>query len=390
MYAELPGAWGQQAPRAVRLAPDGPLVPAATLGVLLRGGRRLQLIQVGHTLEPWLRNEQVFWVEAGPRPLQPGDLALCAVDGWGEVRRILQSGGTGPSSTGLDTLPGHRGPLPAADLLGRVEGVPLAGGLTGRWMARCFPLGARLAALYEGGRRIACAPDFGATADASVRNKYGQQVQGYVAMSALPMRREAEDVLLRRAPAGGSILVAGCGAGGEALHLARAGYRVTGFDVVPAMIEAARALARETGVEVEFLQADLVSLDLGLRRFAAIYFTPLLYSFLAGHHRRRAALARAGRHLEPGGIVLFTAYRMRTPGEWVEQALAWTVRRARGGRCEFGDWYTSFLTPQGRLGHSYIHRGSGAKARRAAQEAGFGRVVHAGAAHYIAERFVPA
>ncbi|HXH27980.1 MAG TPA: class I SAM-dependent methyltransferase, partial [Candidatus Polarisedimenticolia bacterium] len=230
---------------------------------------------------------------------------------------------------------------------------------------------------------------FGTGADASVRAKYGQLVRGYVELVSLPMRQEAEAVLRRDVRPGGSILIAGCGAGGEAIHLARGGYRVTGFDVLPAMVEAARTVARDAGVEATFLEGDVVTCDLTPRRFDAIYFTPMLYSFVAGHARRRAALARAGHHLERQGFVLFTAHLARTTGEWLEQAIAWTARRVRRGRCELGDWYTAFLTPRGRLARSYVHRGSAREARRAAREAGFRRVDRVGAAHFVAGEFAP-
>src|SRR5438067_666366 len=52
-------------------------------------------------------------------------------------------------------------------------------------------------------------------------------------------------------------LPAGCGR--HALALARRGYRVTGIDIAPEAIEAARQEARELGVEAEFLVGDMRS-----------------------------------------------------------------------------------------------------------------------------------
>ncbi len=49
------------------------------------------------------------------------------------------------------------------------------------------------------------------------------------------------DRLLRRVPAGGHILDAGCGTGRDALAFARRGYRVVAFDASEAMVRHARA-----------------------------------------------------------------------------------------------------------------------------------------------------
>src|SRR6184192_511686 len=47
------------------------------------------------------------------------------------------------------------------------------------------------------------------------------------------------------------------GLGRHALALARRGYRVTGIDIAPEAVEAARREAREMGVETDFLVGDM-------------------------------------------------------------------------------------------------------------------------------------
>lgn len=64
-----------------------------------------------------------------------------------------------------------------------------------------------------------------------------------------------------------SVLELGCGTGRVAIPLARAGLRVTGVDLSPAMLAIARE--RAAGVEVRFVEADLRALDLG-ERFDAV------------------------------------------------------------------------------------------------------------------------
>lgn len=77
----------------------------------------------------------------------------------------------------------------------------------------------------------------------------------------------AEQEILRAAlgEAGGrSVLDCSCGAGGQAIPLARLGWRVTGTDITEASLNAARRRAGEEGVGVDFHACDMA--DLG-RRF---------------------------------------------------------------------------------------------------------------------------
>jgi SAM-dependent methyltransferase len=60
--------------------------------------------------------------------------------------------------------------------------------------------------------------------------------------------------LMPQAPA--RIADVGCGTGSLAVLLAKAGYRVSGLDLAPAMVKRARAKAAEAGVQAEFVVAD--------------------------------------------------------------------------------------------------------------------------------------
>ena len=53
-----------------------------------------------------------------------------------------------------------------------------------------------------------------------------------------------------------AILDIGCGTGRHAIELARRGYRVTGVDLSPSQIEAARIKAAAAGVPVDFRVGD--------------------------------------------------------------------------------------------------------------------------------------
>jgi SAM-dependent methyltransferase len=388
MTEAIPSSRGQSLPRAFGLAPDGLPVPAATLRVLLERGRPLDLICRGFVLYPWVRDGGSIRVDPGARP-GPGDLVLCESDGWADVRRVIRRGGDGQLWTALDPFPRGREAVPPARVLGVVRGVRGFGDLPGWMISRGFPLWSRIAALLFRGQKVAMAPCFGARAPGSVQEKYAQQVEGYSTRLAPAIEPEILAQLQRRLTPGGSLLIAGSGAGGEVLHFARAGYRVTGFDFVPAMVDASRRNIAAAGLHAELLVADMVTLDLPRRNFEAACVTPLVYSFVQGRGRRIEALRRLGRHLAPGGVVVFSAHLFTSPAQWLEVLLVWIRCRRRSTRVEFGDWYTWFPTPRGTIGTSFTHRFFARQVMAEARAAGFGRVERTGRGHFIAREYRP-
>jgi SAM-dependent methyltransferase len=362
MSAEVPSAWTQTCPRSVRLARIDALVPAATLKVLLQAGRTVELSYAGFAFEPALRDGEIVRVSTARRPRR-GDLALFDMDRFGDVRRVLARSSSGALLTGIDALPARRSWVPEERMLGVVEN---SRGGAARLLAACglSRLRAPLAYARLAWRRVRQAPDFGGheAAEGSVLEKYRQQVASYRDLHESNLDERLLADLARRIPAGGSVLVAGSGSGSEAIHLARLGYKVTGFDALPEMVREAKEAAREAKMGVEFVRAHVATLDLPGRRFDAIYFTPTLYSFIAGRGRRIATLHRLTAHLEAGGLLILTLQARRRLRDRLLTALAVARQRHRGSRSvEPGDWYTWFLTPQGAIGYSYVHRFSKAE-----------------------------
>lgn len=102
-------------------------------------------------------------------------------------------------------------------------------------------------------------------------------------------------------PPGAAVLDLGCGAGEPvARWLIEAGYRLTGIDIAEAML----AICRRRWPEGEWLQADMRGLDLG-RRFDGIVAWDSFFHLTA--EDQRAMFPTFGRHLEPGGALLFTS-----------------------------------------------------------------------------------
>jgi SAM-dependent methyltransferase len=109
----------------------------------------------------------------------------------------------------------------------------------------------------------------------------------------------------------GSALDLGCGEGGDVLHLARLGWRVTGVDVSDTAVERARAHAAQAGVEAHFERHDLG------RTFPAGKFDLVTASFLHSFAflDRIDVLRRAAQAVAPGGSLLVLGHHTVPPAQ---------------------------------------------------------------------------
>jgi len=91
-------------------------------------------------------------------------------------------------------------------------------------------------------------------------------------MSRLPIARQISSLLDReqqeRQPPYGSALDLGCGSGNWSVELATRGWQVTGIDIVPKALCAARERTRDAGVVAQFVKGDMT--DFGPMRSARI------------------------------------------------------------------------------------------------------------------------
>ncbi len=100
------------------------------------------------------------------------------------------------------------------------------------------------------------------------------------------------------------VLDIGCGAGTNAMFLARSGYRASGIDLAPGAIEAARRRAERAGLHVDFRVGDALRLP-----YARAYFGGL--TDVGCFHTlpiplRDAYAAELARVLHPGGTYLLS------------------------------------------------------------------------------------
>lgn len=108
---------------------------------------------------------------------------------------------------------------------------------------------------------------------------------------------------------GDAVLDVGCGTGTQALlTLARIlpGGSVTGLDINPRMVAAARRKIRRAGAAIEVVQGDATALPFGADRFDVVTITTVLHMIATSEHP--ACLAEAKRVLKPGGRLVLIDY----------------------------------------------------------------------------------
>jgi SAM-dependent methyltransferase len=88
-----------------------------------------------------------------------------------------------------------------------------------------------------------------------------------------------------------------CGTGNAAVRAAQAGGRTTGLDLTPELFDAGRAVAREAGVEVDWVEGDAEDLPFGDETFDVVLST-FGVMFAPRHLVAAQELARV---LRPGG-----------------------------------------------------------------------------------------
>jgi ubiquinone/menaquinone biosynthesis C-methylase UbiE len=101
---------------------------------------------------------------------------------------------------------------------------------------------------------------------------------------------------------GMEVLDVGCGTGNAALPAARAGTRVTGLDLVPALIEAGNVKARAEALDIDWREGDVENLPFEDGRFDRVLST-FGHMFAPRHQRTASEMARVCRR----GAMIVTA-----------------------------------------------------------------------------------
>lgn len=111
--------------------------------------------------------------------------------------------------------------------------------------------------------------------------------------------------LLAALPAmAGDLLLLGVGGGREAVPLARMGFRVTGVDYVPAMVDRAKENVARRGVSMEGLVQEISRLEVPECTYDVVWLSRAMYSCVPTRARRVGMVRRITHALKPGGHFL--------------------------------------------------------------------------------------
>ncbi|MBI4346412.1 MAG: class I SAM-dependent methyltransferase [Elusimicrobia bacterium] len=117
-------------------------------------------------------------------------------------------------------------------------------------------------------------------------------------------RREVQGLLkLAPLPRSARVLDLCCGAGRHAVLLAERGLRVTGLDIQPGLLEAARATAARRGVELELVRGDARRLRYRAR-FDAVFNLFTSFGYFATEAEDLALLLGVRRALKRRGVLV--------------------------------------------------------------------------------------
>jgi 2-polyprenyl-3-methyl-5-hydroxy-6-metoxy-1,4-benzoquinol methylase len=99
-----------------------------------------------------------------------------------------------------------------------------------------------------------------------------------------------------------------CGTGSQVLFLHQRGYKVTGADFSPALIEIAREKAREAKLHIPFIKGDMRTLKAGKFDAAITIFNAVGHLSKAGFEK---AMRNIHKNLKDGGVYVFDIFNLQ-------------------------------------------------------------------------------
>ncbi len=138
---------------------------------------------------------------------------------------------------------------------------------------------------------------------------------------AVEFRRGEEYVFRTFLKAGGNLLEVGCGAGRVTFLLAPRFRSIDAFDIVPEMIEAARARLASEPASIRFSVGDATAIAAADESFDNVVFAYNGIESIPTQEQRMQALSEIYRVLKPGGRFVFSTKSLFTPLYLVEGAL---------------------------------------------------------------------
>lgn len=347
---------------AVRLGPEGLFLIQRLEGLtppifeeLIERGQGFTLKVDYRGLPPPLEElDLAYLIPATQSTLPPGTLVLCRVTEWFEFCRVAPNDHAF-HERGQRVARVVRVERPGA--LIRLDSAlwRLVGSLLVRfpWFARAFDGWRRLQSfVVKLAHPFPCPVSLGPPErllkGVIEKYSYPDEVRHRVKRSIEGLEDWEEKLFARVWPRPSRLLVVGCGAGREAIALARRGFSIVGIDFVPGLIEAARRRAEAWGVQVSFEVKAAHELAYPAESFDAVLCLPGVYEQTPTRCRRIELLRAFGHLMKPEGCLLLCAgwYPVRGPRLALVDGLRWLLRQVLGERfsTEPGDRLTRHLS----------------------------------------------
>jgi SAM-dependent methyltransferase len=161
---------------------------------------------------------------------------------------------------------------------------------------------------------------------------------------------------------GGPVLDLGCGTGRIAIPLAERGYAVTGLDMAPAMLAAARRKSAARGLHIRWVEGNACDFQLA-ERFRLIFMTGHAFQAFLDRPAQEALLARVREHLHPEGLWAFETRNPNPANLFADQTEAhWHDYIDPQGRTVSVSGYQTY-DPIAQVQHYVTHRRTGDQVR---------------------------
>jgi ubiquinone/menaquinone biosynthesis C-methylase UbiE len=179
---------------------------------------------------------------------------------------------------------------------------------------------------------------------------------------------------------GSRILDLGCGTGRTTLVLNDLGYKATGLDITPKMIDSAIDIASTKGKNISYVVGDATSLTYNNSSFDGVLFSCSGWTQIPTKEKRMKALREVLRILKPGGYFIFTAHPRIWPSRhfffsWIWLWIRFYFLKRLGFKITEKDFGDRMFKKESRglvyKTKQYIHVPTVAEVTRAVTESGF-------------------